>query len=341
MSDRVQSPPQPPGSPAVGPGAALPAWVRGIDAEALFFFRTLYQTGSLPKAADQMGVSLSSANRMLAALRRYWNDPLFRRSGFMMQPTPAARNRYSTVLGILRALEDLQSADAADFRSIRKTIRVACYDNAFAIGIASLFPAFSGFLPNVTFQVTQADEHLFDSLREDRLDLAFFARQGLHPDLHSAPAITTPYACITAKGHPLAGRCAQGLLLTKHDLAPYRQVLVNTQPDRYRPPNGPANGYFNPNDPSRIAMVMPFFLAVPLCVKNSDFYAIVPEMTARMAFNADELEILPLAPDVPKLSISLAWHERTHADPASQYIRSVILDLLRRSSEKYSGAASA
>ena len=68
----------------------LPAFVRGVDAEALYFFLALFRTGTLPRAAEQLGISLSSANRMLAKLRTYWDDPLFVRSGFQMQPTTAA-----------------------------------------------------------------------------------------------------------------------------------------------------------------------------------------------------------------------------------------------------------
>lgn len=55
----------------------LPAFVRGVDAEALYFFLALFRTGTLPRAAEQLGISLSSANRMLAKLRTYWDDPLF------------------------------------------------------------------------------------------------------------------------------------------------------------------------------------------------------------------------------------------------------------------------
>lgn len=69
----------------------LPAFVRGVDAEALYFFLALFRTGTLPRAAEQLGISLSSANRMLAKLRTYWDDPLFVRSGFLMQPTTAAK----------------------------------------------------------------------------------------------------------------------------------------------------------------------------------------------------------------------------------------------------------
>lgn len=45
----------------------LPAFVRGVDAEALYFFLALFRTGTLPRAAEQLGISLSSANRMLAS----------------------------------------------------------------------------------------------------------------------------------------------------------------------------------------------------------------------------------------------------------------------------------
>lgn len=33
----------------------LPAFVRGVDAEALYFFLALFRTGTLPRAAEQLG----------------------------------------------------------------------------------------------------------------------------------------------------------------------------------------------------------------------------------------------------------------------------------------------
>ena len=93
---------------------------------------------------------------------------------------------------------------------------------------------------------TQADEHLFDYLREDLLDLVFFARQGLHPDIHSAALLTTPYVCLMRRGHPLSERAAALGPLEREDLEAFPQVLINAQPDRYRAPNSPGNGWFNP-----------------------------------------------------------------------------------------------
>lgn len=173
----------------------LPAFVRGVDAEALYFFLALFRTGTLPRAAEQLGISLSSANRMLAKLRTYWDDPLFVRSGFLMQPTTAAKRRYDKVLSLMHVLEDLRRDDELDPRTLSRTVRTACYDNAFALCIASIFADFTARMPHVRLRATQADEHLFDYLREDLLDLVFFARQGLHPDIHSAALLTTPYVC--------------------------------------------------------------------------------------------------------------------------------------------------
>lgn len=93
----------------------LPAFVRGVDAEALYFFLALFRTGTHPRAAEQLGISLSSANRMLAKLRTYWDDPLFVRSGFQMQPTTAAKRRYDKVLSLMHVLEDLRRGGRTDF----------------------------------------------------------------------------------------------------------------------------------------------------------------------------------------------------------------------------------
>lgn len=212
----------------------LPAFVRGVDAEALYFFLALFRTGTLPRAAEQLGISLSSANRMLAKLRTYWDDPLFVRSGFLMQPTTAAKRRYDKVLSLMHVLEDLRRDDELDPRTL------SCYDNAFALCIASIFADFTARMPHVRLRAMQADEHLFDYLREDLLDLVFFARQGLHPDVHSVALLTTPYVCLVRRGHPLSERAAALGPLEREDLEAFPQVLINAQPDRYRAPTVPA-----------------------------------------------------------------------------------------------------
>lgn len=304
----------------------LPAFVRGVDAEALYFFLALFRTGTLPRAAEQLGISLSSANRMLAKLRTYWDDPLFVRSGFLMQPTTAAKRRYDKGFPSCMCLRIC----GATTNWIQELFRAPFARPATTMHLRSALPRFlltsRPRMPHVRLRAMQADEHLFDYLREDLLDLVFFARQGLHPDVHSVALLTTPYVCLVRRGHPLSERAAALGPLEREDLEAFPQVLINAQPDRYRAPNSPGNGWFNPKNPDCIALVTPFFLAASLCLEETDCYAIVPKATAELALEA----MLQLSDAAPKLTVRLGWHERTHADPGSQLIRAQLLALIQK-----------
>ena len=309
-------------------GASIPDFASGMDLATLWFFLQLYRTGSLPRTADLMGVSLSSANRMLAKLRAYWGEPLFERSGHLMVPLEGAKGRYERVLKVLHELKGLQEGDAVNPASLSRTVRLACYDNALVLGLGGVFSELAKRLPLVRFHVLQIDEHMFEDLQSDRLDLIFFARQGQPADIRSIPVLSTRYVCVVRRGHPLEKRFAGVGKLTRSDLAPWPQVLVNAQPDRNRDPNGPGNGYFNPADPGKVAAVIPFFLAAPVFLANSDCYAIVPEALALSAFDRSKLAFLPVTDAAPRLTMKMGWHERTHRDPALQFIRSVLKDLI-------------
>lgn len=303
----------------------LLAFVRGVDAEALYFFLALFRTGTLPRAAEQLGISLSSANRMLAKLRTYWDDPLFVRSGFLMQPTTAAKRRYDKVLSLMHVLEDLRRDDELDPRTLSRTVRTACYDNAFALCIASILltsrPAcrMCGCAPcrpmNISLIICVKICSIWCSLPgRDSIQMFILWR----------------FVCLVRRGHPLSERAATLGPLEREDLEAFPQVLINAQPDRYRAPNSPGNGWFNLKNPDRIALVTPFFLAASLCLEETDCYAIVPKATAELALDPRRTAMLQLSDAAPKLTVRLGWHERTHADPGSQLIRAQLLALIQK-----------
>lgn len=175
----------------------------------------------------------------------------------------------------------------------------------------------------------QADEHMFENLRADRLDHGLFCTAGRAAGIRSTPLFTTPYACVTRKGHPLERVALRRGHLAREDLVRFRAVLVNAQPDRNREPNSPANGWFNPDSADKVAMVLPFFLAAPLALPGTDCYAVIPAAAARFALDPDRYAVLPFGPDAPLLTVRLGWHERTHADAAAQLIRSILIEAVK------------
>ena len=190
-----------------------------------------------------------------------------------------------------------------------------------------IFADFTARMPHVRLRAMQADEHLFDYLREDLLDLVFFARQGRSFCGASYHAVRLSGAARTSS---LSERAATLGPLEREDLEAFPQVLINAQPDRYRAPNSPGNGWFNPKNPDRIALVTPFFLAASLCLEETDCYAIVPKATAELALDPRRTAMLQLSDAAPKLTVRLGWHERTHADPGSQLIRAQLLALIQK-----------
>lgn len=299
----------------------LPAFVRGVDAEALYFFLALFRTGTLPRAAEQLGISLSSANRMLAKLRTYWDDPLFVRSGFLMQPTTAAKRRYDKVLSLMHVLEDLRRDDELDPRTLSRTVRTACYDNAFALCIASIFADFTARRPmNISLIICVRICSIWCSLPGRDSTQIFILRR-------FSPRRTSVWcgaAILSLNVLRLWGP------LNAKILKPSRRCSSMPRPDRYRAPNSPGNGWFNPKNPDRIALVTPFFLAASLCLEETDCYAIVPKATAELALDPRRTAMLALSDAAPKLTVRLGWYERTHADPGSQLIRAQLLALIQK-----------
>lgn len=308
----------------------LPAFVRGVDAEALYFFLALFRTGTLPRAAEQLGISLSSANCMLAKLRTYWDDPLFVRSGFLMQPTTAAKRRYDKVLSLMHVLEDLR----ATTNWIQEPFRARFARPATTMHLRSALPRFlltlrpacrmCGCAPrrpmNISLIICVRICSIWCSLPGRDSTQIFILRR-------SSPRRTSVWC--GADILSLNVRRLWGPLNAKI-LKPSRRYSSMAQPDRYRAPNSPGNGWFNPKNPDRIALVTPFFLAASLCLEETDCYAIVPKATAELALDPRRTAILELSDAAPKLTVRLGWHERTHADPGSQLIRAQLLALIQK-----------
>lgn len=270
----------------------LPAFVRGVDAEALYFFLALFRTGTLPRAAEQLGISLSSANRMLAKLRTYWDDPLFVRSGFLMQPTTAAKRRYDKVLSLMHVLEDLRRDDELDPRTLSRTVRTACYDNAFALCIASIFADFTARMPHVRLRAMQADEHsLIICVKICSIWCSLPGRDSIQMFIlwRFLPRRTSVWC-----GADILSLNVLRLwgLLNAKILKPSRRCS---------------------SMPSPTATVLP---TVPA--------------TAELALDPRRTAMLQLSDAAPKLTVRLGWHERTHADPGSQLIRAQLLALIQK-----------
>lgn len=76
----------------------------------------------------------------------------------------------------------------------------------------------------------------------------------------------------------------------------------------------------------RLALQTPHFLTAPFLVAGSDLIATVPKRPAQ-AFRARlPLAVFRLPLLLPTFALRMLWHERTHTDPAHQWLRSAVVE---------------
>jgi len=69
----------------------------------------------------------------------------------------------------------------------------------------------------------------------------------------------------------------------------------------------------------RVVLSVPNFLVLPEVIARSDLIALAPERIVRD--RADRLQLFEPPIPVPGFTMSLAWHDRTHTNPAQSWFR--------------------
>lgn len=270
----------------------LPAFVRGVDAEALYFFLALFRTGTLPRAAEQLGISLSSANRMLAKRRTYWDDPLFVRSGFLMQPTTAAKRRYDKVLSLMHVLEDLRRDDELDPRLFRAPFARP----ATTMHLRSALPRF--------LLTSRPACRMCDCAPCRPMNISLIICVRICSIWCSLPGRDSTQMFILWRSSPRRTSVWCGAdILSLNVLRLWGRLNAKIL------------------KPSRRCSSMPSPTATVLPT--------VPA-TAELALDPRRTAMLQLSDAAPKLTVRLGWHERTHADPGSELIRAQLLALIQK-----------
>ena len=299
-----------------------------IDTWSLAFLLSLIETRSVAESADVFGMSPATAQRTLAKLRAHFDDPLFTRSGFVMRPTARAERIAAHLGPLLAELKRLGTEAEPDYAGQGRTVRIAAYDNACVSVFAPVFPALCARAPKVRLEFMQADERMFEALRSGVLDFVIYARQGLAADLRSMPLLTTPYVWVARRGHPLERTAAEHGFVTPAEAEAFPQIIANAQPDRRRPPNGPAEGWFHPKHGPAPVMTLPFFAAAPVFLEQTDALSLLPRALADLTLDRRRFSLLPTPAEAPTLTTRLVWCVERDADPYWQWLRGLLKHLL-------------
>jgi DNA-binding transcriptional LysR family regulator len=280
---------------------------------------TLLAERSLTRAALTLRISQPAVSKVLARLRRRFDDPLLVRAAHGMETTRRALALQPHVKDLLRVAKGLDApAEEFDAQKSDHLFRLFISD----VGIVRLLPQVMRVLQTegcrVSLHAVQIDpERLPVKLEGGEIDLAIGPFPALGRTIRRRRLFTEGYVSVIRRDHPRLA--ANPTLAAFRDerhvvVSAYEAPHAHEELDRLLTAALP---------PENIALRVPGFVAAAMVAKYTDLVATLPLRVGTML--AEELGLQLVRPPLalPRVAIGLFWHERSHRDPANKWLRAV------------------
>ncbi|HFZ8993574.1 TPA: LysR family transcriptional regulator [Citrobacter freundii] len=295
--------------------------IRTLDLNLLKALDALLDEGSVTHAARRLSLTQPAVSGMLTRLRDYFGDPLFIRTSHGMVPTQRAIELSVPLKHILTDIAILVKPIKFEPITAEMTYTIAATDYALKAVIVPLIAALKQHAPRIRVAVRPVDsERMHQQLSRGELDLALVTPQTTPDDLHGRALYEEKYVCVANRHHPLA----EAARMTIEQFCEQEHILVSTE-GRFTGVTDEVLAELNLR--RRVGISVNSFLVIPDILRLTDMIAVVP---SRMVPVDSDLTILPLPLKIPGFTKSMAWHERTHRDPAHQWIRALCSELSQR-----------
>jgi DNA-binding transcriptional LysR family regulator len=297
--------------------------IPALDLNLLVVLDAVLAERSVARAARRLHVTPSAVSNALARLRSALGDPIVTRSGRGIVPTPRATELAPHIARALGDLERALQRGAFDPSSTTRQFTVAVADAGQIARIPRLVRALAREMPAARLRVVGIDTFLSSGgLGGTEVDVAIAALEDDSPGVHTKALYEEDTVLVARRKHPLLRTRS-----SKAKLAELKHVDVQVAPGRgYREL---ARSYERLGIARDVAVVVPSFVAAIAIVAATDLVATLP--ASLVASHGERLGVRALDAAAPRitLQIKLAWHERTHDDPAMRAFR----DLVVRSEE--------
>lgn len=306
-----------------------------LDTELLGLFQALSETQSLTLAANRQGMSQAGASRALSKLRTIFNDNLFNKSGYGMQSTSRAKALAPRVIAILHELERLTEPDEFKPAGLTRTLYIGAVDNGVFSILSCVLKELFRQAPNARLEILPIGDDLCSNLKYGRMDLAIFPLLTMPPDFHEINLFETTYACVVRRGHPLSHYADKGQAPTFEEINQYRRMQITVHDGKQEQGYAIDEGAYAHPLAQDIAMSVPYFLAAPFILAETDFVLTLPRQTALRFAELAQLVVLPYPCDSTSFHTRLIWHHRVHYDPAIQWLRGLFTQCAEKMAEKH------
>lgn len=298
-----------------------------LDLNLLQALEALLAERNVTRAAVRLNTTQPALSAQLARLRRMFDDPLFIPSSRGMTPTPRALELEERLSDLMNQLRMVVLPGRFDPATSSATISLAATDSTQFL-LAPMVQRLHALAPNLRVAgrpVQRLTKPEIDRLlATGQLDMVIGPPVLLPDDLRARVVSTENFRCVMRRDHPFARS-----ELTLDDFCSFEHIFVSPLGGDFR---GDVDAALEAIDRARRVIVsVPSVLVATRILETSNFVGVFSEALARR--EAHILRSYPLPIDIGKLQLVLAWHERTHVNPAHQWFRERIAEAMKRVAE--------
>lgn len=290
--------------------------LRRLDLNLLVTLDVLLAEHNVTRAAERLNFSQPSVSVHLAKLRDIFGDPLLLPGPRGMRPTARAEALREPLRQALDALAQAVAPDQPFDPSVAThTWRIAATDYGESTIVLPALNAVRNAAPGVRLAVLElVPARVARQAEQGDIDLACHTTEGSPSTMRRRTLFTERYVLVGRNGHPKLKRRP-----TLAQFCALDHVMVS--------PDG--GGFFGVTDDTlagvgmtrRVVLSVPHFLFVRGVLESTDLVAMLPE---RLVRDSTTLQIVAPPVDVPGYEMSMLWDERSHRDPAHQWLRECI-----------------
>lgn len=287
--------------------------LRRLDLNLLVTLDVLLSEHNVTRAARRLNFSQPSISVHLAKLRDIFGDPLLLPGPRGMKPTARAEELREPLRQALEALgRAVSPAQPFEPSNADQTWRVAATDYGESTILLPVLAGLRALAPGTRLAVLEMNPaRIARQAEQGDIDLAFHTVAGSPPGMRRRTLFTERYV--------LAGRADHPRLKRKPTLKQFcalEHVLISSD----------GGGFHGVTDAAlaqvglsrRVALSVPHFLFMVSVLQSTDLVAMLPE---RLVCGNPALKVVEPPIDVPGYEMAMLWHERSHRDPAHQWLR--------------------
>ena len=292
-----------------------------INLNLLTCLQALLEEQSVTLAAEKLCLSQSAVSKNLAQLRQITQDPLFTRTAHGLLPTTRAIQLQRELGPLLDNLWQLVQPQQFDPLRSQRLFRLSLPETTSRLLFQGELPQILASAPGIQFNINNLSMDCSSLLNQGKLDLAVIPHdldcgQKTVSGLHCRRLHSDSLTCLLREDHPALSQewSLENWLRLGH-ISLSSVTLGQSSVDVALEEIGKRRHF--------AVAVDDFHTATTVC-EQSDLCIVTTRNWADYAACRFQVVPKPLPLQVEPITYELYWHERSHKDPAHQWLRNLV-----------------